>query len=271
MVAGTSRAQATDKGSPWRYVTRHFVGPALPDGTCATPVELVNRESGETRLVRCYRYCDTCRLRYRRRVKETARAGLDLSTHPYAYLVTLTAPGKGTDLAQWNPGAAKCWNRLVTALRRFDPTVQFMRNTEVQKRGALHHHVIVLSSVPITRNRVSRLAKRAGYGWMCDVAALHGKSDRARTAAYVAKYVSKAGDERDKTPWEVVDQITGEIKTRATFRAWSRSQGYGIPMREVKRRAWLAWQAKQDIPVWAFDDYDGPGVWESTTDEASPP
>lgn len=277
MVASPSRAHPTDKGSDWHYVRRHQFGLredhplAGTLSACETPIEMGNSVTGESKLVRCGRYCDTCRSRYRRRVKETARYGLDLSTHPYAYLVTLTAPGAGTDLAAWNPDAAKCWNRLVTALRRFDSSIQFMRNTEVQKRGALHHHVIVLSSLPLTPNRVRKLAVRAGYGWMCDVAPLRGKEDRARTSAYVAKYVTKASDERDGVPWESVNRETGEILTRATYRSWSRSQGYGIPMREVKRRAWVAWQASQDVPAWAFDDYTGPTMWEHTTGEASPP
>lgn len=273
MVARNSEAHPTDKHrSPWHYRTRHVLGhPDAGSVLCETPIEMLNRDTGETKLVRCQRYCDTCRSRYRRRVKETARAGLDLSTHPFAYLVTLTAPGHGTDLAAWNPLAAKCWNRLATALRRFDPSIQFMRNTEVQKRGALHHHVIILSTLPLTRNRVSKLAHRSGYGYICDVSPLRGKGDWKRAAAYVAKYVTKAGDERDRTPWEVLDIDTGEIKTHATFRTWSRSQGYGIPMREVKRRAWLAYQTQQDIPAWAFADYDGPSMWESTTLEASPP
>lgn len=268
-MLASSEAHSTDKGpSPWRYRTRYVWSEVTLD-TCDTPVELVNVLTDDLRLVPCGRYCDKCRTRYRRRVKETARWGLDLSTHPYAYLVTLTAPGGRTNLADWNPYASGCWNRLRTNLRRFDPTLQYMLNTEIQKRGAIHHHVIMLTSQPLTRNRVSRLAKRAGYGWMCDVAPLKGKADRSRTAAYVSKYVTKARDQRDHTPWEKPDPVTGEILTRATYRTWSRSFGYGIPMREVKRRAFLAWQSAQDVPEWAFH-HTSPDTNQPTT-EASPP
>jgi hypothetical protein len=57
-------------------------------------------------------------------------------------------------------------------------------------------------------------------------------------AAYCAKYVSKAVDQRCEVPW--VDRRTGELMDRAGYRAWSASRGWGDKMSQVKagQRAW---------------------------------
>lgn len=271
MAAPPSEAHDADK---WRYAGRRVTSPLLdPDSQrviCESPVRLVR--GLETRYVRCQRSCDTCRTRYKRHVRRTAETGLDISTHPFAYFVTLTAPGASTLLARWNPTAGACWNRFMVSLRRFDPTVQYFRAAEIQKRGAIHHHGLLLSSVPLTRNRISRIAKRAGYGWMVDVQAV--TSNRS-VASYLAKYVTKASDDRQSVPWQAdkVDRDTGEItsSSRATYRTWSRSYGYGVPMREVKRRAWVAYQASMSVPNATSEPNVVTECAVATTLEASPP
>jgi hypothetical protein len=174
------------------------------------------------------------------------------------YLLTLTAPGvgehdqwdpghvrgsrprcgchEGLNLGRWNAGASKSWNRLRTALRRTHD-LEYLRAVEVQKRGALHLHVIVWSPDPLDVLAVQALAMAAGFGCVLDLAPIVPGSKRH--AYYVAKYVTKACDSRDDVPWTVdtVDEDTGEARqlhTVATYRAWSSSQEWGLTMKAIK-------------------------------------
>lgn len=198
--------------------------------------------------------CETCRARYRRRVREVAREGVEASSAPYRYFITLTAPGQGTDLADWNGSHGRRWNHFVTQLRReVRVQLEFFRGCEVQKRGALHDHVVILSAAPITHSTVKRTAVRAGYGYICDLKPLRSDEDYRRTAGYVSKYVTKATGERHRTPWP--EKRRHRKSGTATFRTWSRSRGYGVPMAEIRRRAFLRWAAS----VTAGEDVAGRG------------
>jgi hypothetical protein len=173
------------------------------------------------------------------------------------YLLTLTAPGRsehslpsgdicpctpagGVDLADWNASAAGRWNVLRGAIRRLSPGLEYLRAVEVQKRGALHLHVIVWSPVALDRAYLRRLAIGNGFGHELDLAPIVPGS--RKHAYYVAKYVTKACDSRDEVPWrsDVVDRATGEIQrlhTFASYRTWSASRGWGLTMREVRQIA----------------------------------
>jgi len=276
VAAGSILTSETDTGKrPWRF-GGYSSEPLVNDSGavyCSRPKVLL-AGSVLTRKVACVRHCDPCRLRYRRQISATARLGLDLSTHPYAYMVTLTAPGKGTDLAAWNTDSGRCWNRMALLLRRFDLTIQYLRAAEVQQRGAIHHHVLILSSLPLTRNRVSRMAKRAGYGWMVDVQRI---TSTKAAAAYVAKYVAKAAGQRDEVPWlgDVVDDSTGVLQlgvVRARYRTWSRSRRYGITLAAVKAARYRAYCAARDNAILdEIQSHYGESVPPSPIPEASPP
>ena len=139
------------------------------------------------------------------------------------------------DLAVWNAGASACWNRLRTALRRDHPTLEFFRAAEVQKRGALHHHLLIVSQGPLDVDVVQGAAMRAGYGCVLD---LQRFPDVRRAARYLAKYVTKDAEPAD-VPWagdDVLDTRTGQLRPsdRATYRPWSASRGWGITMRQVR-------------------------------------
>lgn len=276
MVAPPSEADSSDRFQRprWRYAGRLLHSPLLDPVSgrlrCDSPVRLVSSlPPYESRLVPCERRCPVCLARYRRHVATVVRHGVDISTHPFAYWVTLSAPGGRTDLSVWNPTAGACWDRFMTAIRRFDPTIQYVKSAEVQERGALHHHAVMLSSVPLTRNRVSRLAKRAGYGYMCWVKPVH-----SGVPVYLAKYVGKASGVRESVPWSVervANRRTGEtrrVAAPATYRTWSRSHRYGITMRAVKERAFRAWEtsmladlvAEQDAAAWHVPPPEPVGV-----------
>jgi hypothetical protein len=176
----------------------------------------------------------------------------------FLYFATITAPGatahrvpgagsricactppEGVDLAEWNPTAGKRWNRLLIEWERVTTErPQFFRAVEPQKRGALHFHILIRSSLPISVKELRTIALRAGFGHEVDLKVLDPGSRQA--AHYVTKYVTKGVDERVGVPWNTdrVDKRTGELLGRrqgeATYRAWSMSQGWGESMAEVR-------------------------------------
>lgn len=199
----------------------------------------------------------------------------------HMYLLTLTAPSDrphqrfipgrrgrhgacgcwSDNLAVWNAGASGCWNRLRTSMSR-EWSVDYFRATEVQDghrggsgRGALHHHVLLVVSEPVSVDRLHELATAAGYGCVMDLEPLEPGSRKA--ARYVAKYVTKSADQREIVPWsrESVDRQTGEITEdhRPTFRTWSASRSWGLTMAECVAAAKRAvtpgsWQQTAQSP-----------------------
>jgi len=134
-------------------------------------------------------------------------------------------------------------------LRREVDGVQFFRAVEVQDgkrrsdghgRGALHLHVMTWSPTPLDLVQLRTLALRAGFGHSVDLAYCEPGSRRA--AYYVAKYVTKACDQRDDVPWhaETIDQLTGEVTrgpVTARYRTWSTSRQWGLTMAAVRAEA----------------------------------
>lgn len=252
VAEGPDRTQAGCQHSPaCRIVGKPRYSPRRAELNCDQPL-LVRRECGGVEYWFCRNHreskCVPCAGAYLRAVQRVALSGSRASG--YQYLLTLTAPGSGgcqpwceclanvRDLGDWNPTAGQCWNRFRTALRVMHPTVEFFRAAEVQKRGAIHHHVLVWSQTPLDLPTSRRLAIRAGYGHSVDLAPLEPGS--TKQAYYVAKYVTKAGgDDRDNVPWraDVTNEETGEIErlhTFATYRAWSASRGWGVTMKQLR-------------------------------------
>jgi len=114
-----------------------------------------------------------------------------------------------------------------------------MRVVETQKRGAVHFHVPLRSSVLLDVLLVQEMAVAAGLGCVIDLKLVKGRAGIANVAHYVAKYVSKACGDRDEIPWlgEVLDVETGELVTqdvRATYRTWSASRGWFVSMAAMR-------------------------------------
>jgi len=138
----------------------------------------------------------------------------------------------------WNSTTAARWNHLRTLLRREYPQLEFVKGTEVQKRGALHVHAILWSPDAVDLAVVHRLVLAAGFGCSVDWAPCEPGSRRA--AYYVAKYVTKDAEPGD-VPWdeEQLDTRTGELVqvTRAHFRPWTASRSWGVTMRQIRAAA----------------------------------
>lgn len=262
-------------------VVGYLRGPA-PDGMdCESPLLAVSDSDPADREVwRCSNHrqskCRPCAARYRRRVQSVASEGMYRASGFY-YLLTLTAPGDhehflpsgkrcsctpsgGVDLARWNAGAGRLWNRMLLSIeRRYGVRPSYFRAAETQDRGALHHHILLWSPRKFALRTLRQMAIAAGYGHEVDLQVLTPGSKAA--ADYVTKrvsgYVTKSCDGRDDVPWwaSFVDEETGEVcegQCRATFRTWSQSKSWGrsmVAIRTVARRKYLEGQrAVADSP-----------------------
>ncbi|WP_222195927.1 rolling circle replication-associated protein [Modestobacter italicus] len=138
------------------------------------------------------------------------------------------------DLAEWNAAAGQAWNRLRLRLSRVC-RFEYFRVVEVQKRGALHLHVLMWSAEPLQRDQIQRIALAAGFGCQVDLTPLSPR----RHANYAAKYATKATDQRGAAPWavDVINKRTGEVtrgRAPARYRTWSSSRQWGLTVREVR-------------------------------------
>lgn len=198
--------------------------------------------------------CGPCSETYRRRVSRVARSGMVTALPGRVYILTLTAPGShrhkyrggycpctpegGVDLAKWNGEAANSWNKFITDVRRTFGGCEYFAAKEVQKRGALHFHVPIRFDQP-TKVRISKLralAIRHGFGHELVLDELttdleHGKGSVDGSAWYVAKYVTKAADERQEVPY--ISRVTGEIGP-GRWRLWTASRGWGLTMKRLR-------------------------------------
>ena len=117
--------------------------------------------------------CVPCSERYRRLLVRIAESRSASAHRGHGSFLTLTAPGEReyarwipgrpggggprncrvSDLAKWNAAAGQAWNRLRTGLSRLC-SFEYFRVVEVQKRGALHLHILVWSAEPLPRGQV---------------------------------------------------------------------------------------------------------------------
>lgn len=276
MVVATSVRDGSDTterdcaaGRHRLYVVGYLYGPRPPWLDCERPLRVLCRDCDHETRWRCDGHrasrCKPCSARYRRRVGLVASSGT-MRTSGHQYLLTLTAPGYeahrmpsgdwcpctrtgGVDIGRWNASHSARWNRLRTALRREYPGLEFFRGVEVQGRGALHDHAMTWSPAPIDKQKIRKLAIRAGFGHSIDLAPTPAGSMRA--AHYVSKYVTKASDSRGDVPWFIAsgtDMDTGEVFDvlgPGRYRTWSMSRGWGMTMSAVKAEARAFVQAQQ--------------------------
>lgn len=286
----------------------------LPVPACEDPLRLVCPRCMEGRGIRCgtsrASRCEPCAATYRQRVAVVAGSGAQVMGVSGLF-VTVTAPGAaahyhadgrrcrctpegGVDLATWNASASTRFNRFLQELsrkmgadiitfgldgkRRRVRGLTYFKAAEVQRRGALHFHIMIkrLDGAPgrLSRSLLRRVAVAHGFGHSVDVQRLEPGH-----AQYVAKYVAKASNERADVPWagksyekpvnphhkvvrhlgEVVDSRTGEIVgpatvalvTTATYRTWSKARSWGRSMREVRADQQHHVLTLLALPVWA--------------------
>jgi hypothetical protein len=238
---------------------------------CEHPGRMVCAEcgGGYVRPCRTSRssFCGPCGELYRSRVQQVAKAPAVLAVPGSVFLLTVTAPGsvrhgpragidcgcwvsngsRPVDLASWNGRQGERWNRFAQDLRRLlGDQVEYFRAVEVQRRGALHEHVLGRFSAPVLvtsrlRSRVRALAIAHGYGHEIDLQVAGQSAASARLVAwYCAKYVSKATDARADVPWQRrdvgVDLATGEVlRSPWSYRTWTASRAWGSSMGAVVR------------------------------------
>jgi hypothetical protein len=226
--------------------------------------------------------CVPCARRYRRRVQALVQSRLEQVRLGAALQLTVTAPSEkdshcqvhrkcdasgptcevcacspegGVDLADWNACLTRSMNRLLSAIRRGEASprvggrrrpvsLEYFQAREVQRRGALHVHVVLVpvanKPVQLNRKMLKQLAISHGFGHEVDLQRVgtskHGGSTArspGRVAGYLSKYVTKAADLRGDVAWPC--QPYG--RRQAAFRTWTRSQGWGVTMRDVREAA----------------------------------
>lgn len=242
----------------WKVIGR---GLARPD--CDEPLLLANR--GRLREQRCratsVARCAPCGETYRKRVRRIAVEGCKLYTGLDVVMITLTAPGTsqhtmpsgdvcpctpdgGVHLAEWNGTCSIRFSRFLEDLRRSTGVkLQYFRAAEVQKRGALHFHILVRvpkgCRVRISTASVRHYAIKHGFGHSVDVSGVSAEHG----ASYAAKYASKAAAARSEMPW--MHRRTGELTNgNGRYRVWTASRDWGVTMAGV-RAAQAAWWASQ--------------------------
>lgn len=230
------------------------------------------------------RVCVPCARRYRNRVRSVIHDGLEYVPPGLAMMLTVTAPSDrgshcrrharcdgigrecdlcpctppgGIDLAEWNSTYTARFNRVLEAIRRGEASpprvglrrrvkVEYFHGREVQKRGALHGHLVLLDieqeGVHLDRGLLRQLLIHHGFGHEFELARIgtskhQGSKSRTagRVAGYVAKYVSKAADARETVPWPAMPR-----RRQAPYRTWTRSRGWPSSMKEVRARQ-VAW------------------------------
>lgn len=110
--------------------------------------------------------------------------------------LTLTAPGldvirSGDALVEFNRTAMARWHRVASELARIAPGLEFVRVVELQKRGAVHLHVVIRGASAVTLRRVRRLAVGAGFGPRVEWAPVRDSRGLGR---YLAGYLMKSRD-----------------------------------------------------------------------------
>jgi hypothetical protein len=263
-------------------MTARVVGRAPAQDNCEVPL-LLEHESLRQWTQRCRATsedrCRPCAVTYRRRVRRVADSGRVRYPGDTLLLVTLTAPSEvdqhckrhkkcdarldatcevcpctpdgGVHLGEWNGNCSARWNRFIEQLRRETGLqLQYFRGAEVQRRGALHFHVMV--RLPRSRGAVLSVAQirriAMAYGFGHEVS-LDPITDH-KAAGYVAKYVSKSCADRVRMPW--VHRRTGEVTNGyGRYRTWTSSREWGQSMKQVRaeQAAWWAERAGEAPPA----------------------
>jgi hypothetical protein len=148
-------------------------------------------------------------------------------------------------------------NRVLEAIRRGEASplvrgrrrsvrLEYFQGREVQLRGALHVHAVLLpqdgKSLQLDRRLLRQLVVRHGFGHEMVLERIgtsaHGGSKAktpGRVVSYISKYVAKAADARETVPWTALPH-----GRQAAYRTWTRSRGWPQSMKEVRnaQRRW---------------------------------
>jgi len=102
---------------------------------------------------------------WKRYVQAGMMAGLDGVPQSEILLVTLTAPGDAVAW-EWNGRIPACWNAFMTYLRRAFPgaRISFWKVGELQRRGAVHYHVVLRGLRWLPVEVLRHVAVQVGFG-----------------------------------------------------------------------------------------------------------
>jgi len=134
--------------------------------SCANKVRIYQMDEARRLLVPCrQRRCAHCgAAHWRAKALATYHAGIDPAREDEYLAVTLTAPGRGTDIVAWNATSQARWHNFMTILRRSYPAVEFWKVAELQQRGAVHFHVLFRGVRFMPHGKVRGIAKAVGFG-----------------------------------------------------------------------------------------------------------
>jgi hypothetical protein len=261
-------AEVDEHRHRWRYAGRC----QLQHSQCELPFWLVCLDCYERKVARCGRtarsMCQPCGETYRRRVKRVFASGWCDNPYKAMVMLTVTAPGGdahalangqrcpctpegGICVGEFNSVAGQCFNRLMQELRRRYGDIQYARAAEIQKRGALHFHIVM--RVPRLAVLLGDFTKRSPYCALRVLIEHHGfgheielEPAKESAAWYCAKYVSKSCDDRQTIPW--LDISTGELtQGNGRYRPWTASRRWGATMTSI-RATQAEWVRSAEAP-----------------------
>lgn len=184
----------------------------------------------------------------------TPEGGVDLAQFNASFTVRLNrvieAIKRGEASARTRPRLVRRGSgKVLERLRQVVP-LEYVGCREVQDgsrrsdgvgRHALHAHLIMFRSdgkpLQLNKKLLRDLLIEHGFGHAMKLDRIggiqHGRKARSveRVAWYVAKYVSKAVDCRERVPWRGAD---GVQRLGGCYRAWSASRGWGQTMAGVR-------------------------------------
>jgi hypothetical protein len=249
-------------GCGHKYRCKGFApGHYVSDRGCVRPLMYVCEYCDDVRYSACgtgnEEKCAPCAAVKRGDLRRIGRSGAD--SPGVLWFLTLTAPGgdvlpwatdlcgHGPDvecsgkrgcridpvaLAAWHATLAKRWSYFRQFMGRAGIDVQYLKSYELQRRGAVHAHVMVRVPAGVPERLLHQLVRSYArhYGWgpqvKLDRLGAEGSPDSVRrAAAYVAKYACKGSGVKV----ERLNFATGELES-CGLRSWSASGSWGMRM-----------------------------------------
>jgi len=251
---GEAVPDLTSTGTPERGLARVA---AVPD--CPDRVRLYHADTGRRMLLPCRRrVCEYCGpVHWRPRALAVYHSGVDTFDPNEFLAVLLTAPGD-VDVQEWNATASERWHNFMTILRRTYPSIQYWRVAELQRRGAIHFHILFRGVRFLPANRLRGIARAVGFGGWVGVRRCakyrYGANGGAR---YFGKYLlksfpTKLGVSKLVTysqGWRVTWVSQKRASTGKWIYAGSRRQGWSLVgwdalpdvVESVRTDEWCSW------------------------------
>jgi len=234
-------------------------------GECPNGRWLIREVRGAAFIPCRGRLCSSvwCRRAWARRWSDLMAAAL---LGRVGYMLTVTAPGRLPagywSWDEWNATVPERFARLMRSLRRWMPECEYARVLELQKRGALHVHALVLGWRWVDLEAVRALVVAAGFGPRFEISEVRDGQGLARYLA--SKYLVKSHETLGRR-YRVVQCSRGFPRTRANTDedVWRRALNIVDPAVVLRDcESWWDW-AERMGGVTVFDSRAGSAYWES--------